>query len=156
MSTVSTAAADVARLTPEIDGWTENFLRLFDRVRKCDLVFEEAEDMSINWVGLCRWDDPTEILVIETIPSNQTTEQRKQILAKTSVIAALLRELGYVEIAVALLADDVGKIFRHEGLFGHCRTIRGCSRAPETPSQPDFSSIPNHSVVCPSVQRFSN
>jgi hypothetical protein len=144
MSIVSAAAADVARLTAEINGWTENFLKLFDRVHKCDLVFEEAEAMSINWVGLCRWDDPTGIVVIETIPPNQTTNQRKQILAKTSVIAALLHELGHVDIAIALLADDVGKMFKHEGYVGRSLPIPGCSRADELGSEFDFSAIPGH------------
>jgi hypothetical protein len=150
------AQADLIRLNTSIVEWTDKYLELLGNVAQTDLVFQEAGALTINFVALCLWDHPSNLVVIHVIRPGQTEESHKRTLAMTSVMAAALYDLGHKHVSVALLADDLGKAFRHEGLAGHCQTIRGCSQAPETPSQMDFSSIPGHSVVCPSVQRFSN
>ena len=139
---VAKAKADIDRQRPEIERWAHDFIELLDRVKHLDLVFTEAEGMAISYIALCQWDDPSRMVVIETIPPTQTAEQQKKTLATTSVIAALL--LGHEGVAVALLADDVGKMFRFEGIAGCCKSIRGCARVPEAKSQFDFSSIPGH------------
>jgi hypothetical protein len=141
---VANAKADIDRLCPEIEEWTNNFLELLDRVRNLDLVFQEAEGMDLNYVALCEWSDPSRMMAIQTVPSAQTAAQRKETLATTSVIAAVLHKFGHFEVAVALLGDNVGKMFRHEGLAGRWRSVRGCSRAQSTKSRFDFSSILGH------------
>jgi hypothetical protein len=156
MSIVRKAQADLTRLNAAIDEWTNDFLELLGNVAPTkDLVFQEAGELAINFLALCGGDS-SNLIVIEEIPPTQAAEQRKRTLAKTSVIAAALYNLGHRDVAVALLADNEGKLFKYEGFCGRARTIRGCSRMPEAPSQVDFSAIPGHSVVSPSVHRFSN
>jgi hypothetical protein len=141
---VAKAKADIDSQRPEIDRWSHDFIELLDRVTDLDLVFTEAGGLEINYLALCEWADSSRMVIIETIPPNQTVEQRKKTLAKGSVIASLLHKFGHSDVAVALLADDVGKMFRFEGIAGCCKSIRGCSRVPEAASQFDFSSIPGH------------
>jgi hypothetical protein len=141
---VANAKSDIARLGPEIETWTDYFLELFDNVTHLDLVFEEAGKMDLNYVALCDWNDSSRLEVIHTIPAKQTADQRKKTLAMTSVIVAMLHTFGHLEVAVALLADEVGKAFRHEGVAGRSRPIRGCGRVPAPHSQSDFSAIPGH------------
>jgi hypothetical protein len=141
---VANAKADIDRLDPEIEEWTNDFLELLQNVTNFDLVFQEAQTMDLNYVALCRWDDPSNLTVIQTLPATQTTQERKRTLATTSILAAFLYESGHCDIAVALLSDHEGKMFRHEGLVGRSRAIRGCGRVPIASSQFDFSSIRGH------------
>jgi hypothetical protein len=141
---VANAKSNIDRLGPEIEEWTNNFLELLDGVRNMDLVFQEAEGMDLNYVALCEWSEPSRLTILQTIPATQTAEQRNRTLATTSVIAALLQKFGHFDVAVALLANDVGKVFRCEGISGRCRATMGCSRISEAASQFDFSSIPGH------------
>ena len=149
------AAADIALYAVEIDGWVNTFLELLDRVCELDLVFEQAGGIPLNFVGLCLWHDPTQVVVIETIPADQADEQRKRTLAKTSVLAVLLRELGYTDVGVVLLGDDVGKMFRDEGFVAECKSIRGCARIPLAPCI-DFGSIAGHVKVDARPMKFFN
>jgi len=125
---VTDAKADLGDLGPQITTWVDDFIELLDRVSRLDLVFQEVDKMDLNYVALCPWDDPSNLVIIHTVPQTQTAEQRKRTLATASILAALLHRLGYFDVAVALLADDIGKIFRHEGIVGHSKTIRGCPR----------------------------
>jgi hypothetical protein len=143
---VANAKSDIDRLGPEIEKWTDNFLELLGNVTHLDLVFQEADAMEPNYLALCDWHDSSRTEVIRTISASQTAEQRKKTLAMTSVIAAMLHTFGHLDVAVALLADDVGKMFRHEGIVGRSRTIRGCGRVPAASSQFDFSSIPGRTL----------
>jgi hypothetical protein len=144
---VSNARADIDRLSPEIEGWTNDFLELLQSVTNLDLIFQEAKTMDLNYVALCRWDDPSNLTVIQTIPATQTTEERKRTLATTSILAAVLHASGHHDVAVALLSDNEGKMFRHEGIVGRCRAIRGCGRVPLASSRFDFSSIHGHKSI---------
>jgi hypothetical protein len=87
---VANAKADVDRLSVEIDIWARDFLELLDGVKHLDLVFSEAQEMDIAYIALCDWADPSQMLVIQTIPVNVTKEQRQMALAITSVITAAL------------------------------------------------------------------
>jgi hypothetical protein len=141
---VANAKTDLDRLGPEIDGWTNDFLELLRNVTDLDLIFQEGETMDLNYLALCRWDDPSNLVVMQTFPVTQTAEERKRTLATTSTIAALLYESGHYDVAIALLADKAGKMFRHEGVTGRCRAIGGCLRVPTIESKFDFSSISGH------------
>jgi hypothetical protein len=66
----------------------ERFVELLDGVKHLDLVFSEAKGMDICYIGLCDWDDPSRLLILQTIPVNATKEQRKMALAITSVLIA--------------------------------------------------------------------
>jgi hypothetical protein len=141
---VANAEADIARLGPEIEEWTNNFLELLANVTKLDLIFQEAETMDLNYVALCQWDDPSNLVVVQSIPMKLTAEQRKRILATTSVLAAMLHKFGHDDVAVVLLGDDVGKMFRHEAIVGRSRAVPGCSRVSSPKATVDFSSIRGH------------
>jgi hypothetical protein len=141
---VANAEAEIARLGPDIEEWTNTFVELLDNVTNLDLVFREADKLDLNYIALCPWNDPSNLVIVRAIPQLQTAEERKRTLATTSILTALLHRLGYLDVAVALLADDVGKAFRHEGFVGHCRSIGGCSRVPTIESKFDFSSISGH------------
>jgi hypothetical protein len=142
---VANAKLDIDRLSPEIEGWTDDFLELLQNVTNLDLVFQEAKTMDLNYVALCRWDDPSSLTVIQTLPATQTTEERNRTLATTSILAAFLYEFGHSDVAIALLSDSEGRMFRHDGIVGRSRAIRGCGRVPLVPPRFDFSSIPGHS-----------
>ena len=141
---VANAKADVDRLSVEIDIWARDFLELLDGVKHLDLVFSEAQEMDIAYIALCNWADPSQMLVIQTIPVNVTKEQRQMALAITSVITAALFRLGHSDVGVALLAEDCGKVFHHEVIGARCLPIPGCSRISEGKSQFNFSPIPGH------------
>jgi hypothetical protein len=153
---VSKAQADLARLSASISEWTDSYLELLRNVAHTDLVFQEAGALDVNFLALCLWDDPANLVVIQTLPPTQTEQDRKRLLAMTSVIAAALYDLGHYDAAIVLLSDDVGKAFRHEGMVGHARTIGGCSRVPHIPSRLDFTSILGHVEVCGCPDPFSN
>jgi len=87
---VENAKADIDRLSVEIDGWARDFVELLGAVTHMDLVFSEAQEMDIAYIALCDWADPSQMLVIQTIPVNVTKEQRQMALAITSVITAAL------------------------------------------------------------------
>jgi hypothetical protein len=72
-------------------------------------------------------------------------------LAITSVLTALLHRFGHYGVGVALLAEDVGKVFHHEMIIGaRCKSTVGCPRIPEGKSQFNFSIIPGHISRSPS------
>ena len=141
---VANAESDIARLGPEIEACTNSFIELLSNVANLDLVFEESGKMDLNYLALCEWDDSSRMVVIQTIPPAQTAEQRKRTLASTSCLAAMLHKFGHQDVAVALLGENGGRMFRHEGLVGRCRLIEGCSRIPTPESKFDFSSISGH------------
>lgn len=87
--------------------------------------------MDISYIALTDFNDPTRMLVIQTVPLNATTEQRQIALAITSILTALLYRLGHYGVGVALLAENQGKIFRFESIAAQCRTTLGCARIPE-------------------------
>jgi hypothetical protein len=122
----------------------ERFVELLDGVKHLDLVFSEAKGMDICYIGLCDWDDPSRLLILQTIPVNATKEQRKMALAITSVLIALLHRFGHFDVGVALLAEDGGKVFHHEAIGAQCRSTLGCARIPEAPTQFNFSGIRGH------------
>jgi hypothetical protein len=153
---VSKAQADLARLSASISEWTESYLELLGNLAHTDLIFQEAGALDVNFLALCLWDDPSNLLVLQVIPPTRTEQDRKRLLAMTSVIAAALYDLGHYDVAIVLLSDDVGKGFRHEGLAGHSKTIGGCSRMAQNPSQIDFSSIAGHVEVCGCPRPFAN
>lgn len=147
---VANAKADIDRVSREIDDWSRDFVELLDRVKHLDLVFSEAEGMDIAYIALCDWADPSAMLVIQTIPVNATKEQRQMALAITSVITAVIFQLGHSDVGVALLGENSGKVFHHETIGAQCRSTLGCSRIPEAESQFNFSVIPGHISRSPS------
>jgi hypothetical protein len=90
------------------------------------------------------------MLVLQVVPPNASNEQLQMIFALTSVIASLLLRLGHLDVGVALLGENGGKLFGHEGFVGKCRPTFGCNRIPEAESQFNFSSIPGHISRSPS------
>jgi hypothetical protein len=152
---VASAKADIDRLGPEIEKWTDEFIELLGNVTHLDLVFQETAAINPNYLALCDWGDSSRLEVIHTIAAKQTAEQRKKTLAMTSVITAMLHTFGHFEVAVVLLGDEVGKTFRHEGLTGHCRTIRGCSHTPLLKPNLNFASSTRRGGHRTSLQ-FSN
>lgn len=141
---IENAKADIDRLSTQIAAWAKDFLELLDNVKHLDLVFSEAEGMDINYIGLCDWHDCSSVLVIQTLPTNATKEQRQMALAITSVITSVLFQYGHPEVAVALLGETSGMMFHHETIGARCKTTIGCSRIPEAESQFNFSCIPGH------------
>jgi hypothetical protein len=141
---VVNAKADIDRLGPEIEGWTNDFVELLGNVTNLDLVFQEAETMDLNYMALYRWDDPSNLVVMQTLPATQTVEERKRTMAMTSILVAFLHESGHEGVAVVLLSDNEGKMFRHEGIVGRSRSILGCVRISAASSRFDFSSISGH------------
>jgi hypothetical protein len=142
---VALAKADLDRHCNEIQEWARDFLTLLSpQWQTRDLVFIEAKGMDISYIALCDWDDPSRMLVVQTIPSAASDDQLKMIYALTSVIASLLLQRGHFSVGVALLGENSGKMFWHEGFVGRCRSVTGCSRIPEAESQFNFSSIPGH------------
>ena len=90
------------------------------------------------------------MLVLQVVPPNASSEQLQMIFALTSVIASALLQLGHFDVGVALLGENGGKLFGHEGFVGKCRPTFGCNRIPEAESQFNFSSIPGHISRSPS------
>jgi hypothetical protein len=61
------------------------------------------------------------------------------VFALTSVIASLLLRLGHFDVGVALLGENYGKLFGHEGFVGKCRPTIGCSRIAEASTSCDLA-----------------
>jgi hypothetical protein len=142
---VELAKADLDRHSSEIQKWAHDFLTLLSpEWQMRDLVFIEAKGMDISYIALCDWDDPSRMLVVQTIPSTASDDQLKMVYALTSVTASLLLQRGHFSVGVALLGENGGKMFWHEGFVGRCRFITGCSRIPEAESQFNFNCIPGH------------
>jgi hypothetical protein len=142
---VENAKVDIDHLGPDIEEWTKDFVELFANVTNLDLIFQETEKMDLNYVALCNWDDPSNLVIIRSLPTTQTGEERKKTLATASILTALLNRLEYHDVAVALLGDSGGRMFRHEGFAGRCQSINGCSRVAEFTSP--FDSIVGHVSV---------
>jgi hypothetical protein len=113
-------------------------------VKHLDLVFTEAQGLDIAYIALCDWADPSQMLVIQTVPANATDEQRQMALAITSVITAVLFRLCHTDVGVALLGESSGRVFHHETIGARCRWTMGCVRIPEGKSQFNFSVIRGH------------
>jgi hypothetical protein len=152
---VLNAKADIDRRTTEIDAWAKDFVELLDGVKHLDLVFTETAGMHPAYIALCDWDNPSQLLVVQTIPLAASEHQLKTARALVSVLTAVLYQLGHSDVAVALLAEDGGKVFHHETIGARCLPIPGCSRIPEGKSQFNFSSIPGH-VLCSSPSLVLN
>jgi hypothetical protein len=79
--------------------------------------------------------DPSQILVVQTVPVNATNEQRQMALAIASVITSVLFQYGHPDVAVALLGETSRRVFHHEtnwravplddGMFAHRRGTDG-------------------------------
>ena len=148
---VANAKADLDRHSNEIQEWARDFLTLLSPEWLArDLVFSEAQEMDIAYIALCDWADPSQMLVIQTIPVNVTKEQRQMALAITSVITAALFRLCHTDVGVALLGETSGRVFHREVIGARCRWTMGCSRIAEAPTQFNFSSIPGHISRSPS------
>ena len=148
---VALAKADLDRHCNEIQEWARDFLTLLSpEWHARDLVFIEAKDLQPNYIALADWSDETQMLVLQVVPPNASNEQLQMIFALTSVIASLLLRLGHLDVGVALLGENHGKLFGHEGFVGKCRPTFGCSRIPEAESQFNFSVIPGHISRSPS------
>ena len=142
---VQLANADLDYHCNQIQEWARDFLTLLSpEWHARDLVFSESEGLQPNYIALTDISDESRMLVIQTIPPNASKEQLQMVFALTSVIASLLLRLGHLDVGVALLGENRGKLFCHEGFVGKCHPAIGCSRIPEAPTQFNFSSIPGH------------
>jgi hypothetical protein len=148
---VALAKADLDRHCNQIQEWARDFLTLLSPEWLArDLVFIEAKDLQPNYIALADWSDESQMLVLQVVPPNASSEQLQMIFALTSVIASALLQLGHFDVGVALLGENGGKLFGHEGFVGKCRPTFGCNRIPEAESQFNFSSIPGHISRSPS------
>jgi hypothetical protein len=148
---VANAKADLDRHSNEIQEWARDFLTLLSpEWHARDLVFIEGNGLQPNYIALADWSDESQMLVLQVVPPNASSEQLQMIFALTSVIASLLLRLGHLDVGVALLGENGGKLFGHEGFVGKCRPTFGCNRIPEAESQFNFSSIPGHISRSPS------
>jgi hypothetical protein len=145
---VANAKSEIDRLSREIDGWARDFVELLDRVKHLDLVFTETAEMHPAYIALTDWNNPMQLLVVQTIPLTASEHQLNIARAIVSVITALLFRFGHFDVGVAVLAEDGGKVFHHEVIGAHCRSTLGCARIAEAESQ--FSSIPGHISQSPS------
>jgi len=146
---VANAKADVGRLSVEIDDWAEDFVELLGAVTHLDLVFTETAGMQPAYIALCDWDDPSQLLIVQTIPLAASEHQLKMARALVSVITSVLFRLGHSDVAVALIDETSGRLFHHEAIGAYCKLIAGCPRIPEGKSQFNFSVIPGH--ICRSA-----
>jgi hypothetical protein len=147
---VANAKADVDRLSVEIDIWAKDYVELLGAVTHLDLVFTETAGMHPAYIALCDWDNPSQLLIVQTIPLAASEHQLKMARALVSVITSVLFRLGHSDVGVALLAEDVGKVFHHEVIGAYCKLTAGCPRMPEGKSQFNFSVIPGHISRSPS------
>jgi hypothetical protein len=131
---VELAKADVDRMSREIDTWAKDLVELLGAVTHLDLVFTETAKMRPSYIALCDWNDPSRLLVVQTIPVAASEHQLKMARALVSVITFVLYCFGHFDVAVALLAEDVGKVFHHETIGAQCRSTLGCSRLAEAES----------------------
>ena len=147
---VANAKADLDRHSNEIQEWARDFLTLLSpEWHARDLVFIQGNGLQPNYIALADWSDETQMLVLQVVPPNASNEQLQMVYALTSVIASVLLRLGHLDV-VALLGENNGKLFGHEGFVGKCRPTFGCNRIPEAESQFNFSSIPGDISPSPS------
>jgi hypothetical protein len=108
--------ADIDRLSAEIDAWDRDFIELLGAVTHWDMVFTETAEMRPSYIALCDWDNPSQLLVVQTIPFAASEHQLNMTRAIVSIITALLYASAMLMLAWYCLVTTRKRFFVTRGL----------------------------------------